>query len=54
MFLDTCGEYISTNRCGNVLDAQGAMPNAPMTPSNVGAILGRNHYYSMNQSNIAS
>ncbi len=39
VFLDTYGEYISTNRCGSVLDAQGAMPSAPTTPSNVGAIL---------------
>ncbi len=39
MFLDTYGEYISTNEYGNVLDARGAMPNAPTTPSNVGAIL---------------
>ncbi len=39
VFLDTYGEYISTNEYGNVLDARGAMPNAPTTPSNVGAIL---------------
>ncbi len=39
MFLDTYGEYINTNEYGNVLDAQGAMPNAPTTLSNVGAIL---------------
>jgi hypothetical protein len=39
VFLDTYGEYISTNEYGSVLDAQGAMPNAPTTPSNVGAIL---------------
>ncbi len=36
---DTYGEYISTNEYGNVLDAQGAMPNAPTILSNVGAIL---------------
>jgi hypothetical protein len=39
MFLNTYGEYISTNEYGSVLDAQRAMPNAPTTPSNVGAIL---------------
>ncbi len=39
MFLDTYGEYIDTNEYGNVLDARGAMPNAPTIPSNVGAIL---------------
>jgi hypothetical protein len=39
VFLGTYGEYINTNRCGSVLDAQGAMPNAPTIPSNVGAIL---------------
>ncbi len=39
IFLNTYGEYISTNEYGNVLDARGAMPNAPTTPSNVGAIL---------------
>jgi hypothetical protein len=33
------GEYISRNEYGNVLDARGAMPNAPTTLSNVGAIL---------------
>ncbi len=38
MFMDTYGEYISTNEYGNVLDAWGAMPNAPTTPSSVGAI----------------
>ncbi len=32
-------EYINTNEYGSVLNAQGAMPNAPTTPSNVGAIL---------------
>jgi hypothetical protein len=39
VFLDTYGECISTNEYGSVLDAQGAMPNAPTTPNNVGAIL---------------
>ncbi len=38
IFLNTYGEYISTNEYGNVLDAWGAMPIAPTTPSNVGAI----------------
>jgi len=38
VFLDTYGEYISINENGSVLDAQGAMPNAPTTLSNVGAI----------------
>jgi hypothetical protein len=39
VFLDTYGEYINTNEYGNVLDAQGAMPNALTIPNNVGAIL---------------
>ncbi len=39
MFLNTYGEYISTNEYGSVLDAWKAMPNAPTTPSIVGAIL---------------
>jgi hypothetical protein len=39
VFLDTYGEYISTNEYGSVLDARRAMPNAPTTLSNVGAIL---------------
>ncbi len=39
MFLNTYGEYINTNEYGSVLDARGAMLNAPTTPSNVGAIL---------------
>jgi len=38
VFLDTYGEYISTNEYGSVLDARGAMPNGPTTLSNVGAI----------------
>jgi hypothetical protein len=38
MFLNTFGEYINTNEYGNVLDARRAMPNAPTTLSNVGAI----------------
>jgi hypothetical protein len=38
MFLNTYGEYINTNEYGSVLDARGAMSNAPTTPSNVGAI----------------
>ncbi len=38
MFLNTYGKYINTNENGRVLDAQGAMPNAPTIPSNVGAI----------------
>jgi hypothetical protein len=33
------GIKISTNEYVSVLDAQGAMLNAPTTPSNVGAIL---------------
>jgi hypothetical protein len=36
---NTYRKYISTNECGSVLDAQGAMPNAPTILSNVGAIL---------------
>jgi len=39
VFLNTYWEYITTNEYGNVLDARGAMPNAPTTPSNVGAML---------------
>jgi hypothetical protein len=39
VFLHSCGEYISRNEYGSVLDAQGAMPNAPTTPSNVDVIL---------------
>jgi hypothetical protein len=39
VFLNTYGEYISTNEYGSVLDAQGAMPNAPTILSNVGATL---------------
>jgi hypothetical protein len=39
MFLNTYGEYTSTNEHGSVLDAQKAMPNAPTIPSNVGTIL---------------
>ncbi len=38
MFLDTYGEYISTNEYGSVLDPWMAMPNAPTIPSKVGAI----------------
>jgi hypothetical protein len=50
VFLNTYGEYINTNEYGSVLGAQGAMPNAPTTPSNVGVILflGSCCYYSMN------
>jgi hypothetical protein len=33
------GIKINTNEYVSVLDAQGAMPNAPTTPSNLGAIL---------------
>jgi hypothetical protein len=33
MFVDTYGEYISTNEYGSVLDAWRAMPNAPTTLS---------------------
>jgi hypothetical protein len=33
VFLNTSGEYISTSEYGSVLDAQGAMPNAPTTLS---------------------
>jgi hypothetical protein len=39
VFLNTYGEYISTNEYGSVLDVGTAMPNAPTTPSNVGVIL---------------
>ncbi len=39
MFLDTYGEYISTNEYGSVLDAWGAMQNAPTTSNNVGKLL---------------
>jgi hypothetical protein len=39
MFLDIYGEYISTKKCGSVLDARRVMPNAPTTPNNVSAIL---------------
>jgi hypothetical protein len=39
MFLNTYGEYISTNEYGSVLDARGAMSNAPTIPNNVGVIL---------------
>jgi hypothetical protein len=38
VFLNTYWEYISTNDYGSVLNAQRAMPNAPTTPSNFGAI----------------
>ncbi len=51
MFLDTYGEYISTNEHGSVLDAQGAMPNAPTTPSNGGVIfLSREESLLLNES----
>jgi hypothetical protein len=33
VFLNTYGEYISTNEYGNVLDAWRAMSNAPTIPS---------------------
>jgi len=39
VFLDTYGEYISTIEYGSLLDAQGAMPNAPTTPNH------DNHYH---------
>jgi len=39
VFLDTYGEYINTNEYGSVLDARRAIPNAPTTSNNVGAIL---------------
>jgi hypothetical protein len=39
VFLDSYGKYINTNEYGRVLDAQGAMPNAPPTPKNIGVIL---------------
>jgi hypothetical protein len=39
MFLNTYGEYTSTNEYGSVLDAQRAMPNTPTTPNNVGGIV---------------
>ncbi len=38
MFLNTYGEYINTNEYGSMLDARGAMPNAPTISSNVNAI----------------
>jgi hypothetical protein len=43
VFLDSCGEYISTNEYGNVLDAWRVMPNASIAPINVDIIffLGR-------------
>jgi len=51
VFLDTYWEYISTNKYGSVLDAQGAMPNALTTPSNVGAIfLSREESLLLNES----
>jgi hypothetical protein len=43
MFLNIYGEYISANEYGNVWDAKRAMPNAPITPSNVGAIFHFKH-----------
>jgi hypothetical protein len=39
VFLNSYGKYISTNENGSVLDARGAMPNAPTIPSNVDVIL---------------
>jgi hypothetical protein len=39
MFLNTYGEYISTNEYGSVLDARRVMPNAPTVPNNVSATL---------------
>ncbi len=39
VFLNAYGEYISTNEYEHVLDAQGAMPNTPIAPINVGTIL---------------
>jgi hypothetical protein len=51
VFLDIYWEYISTNKYGNVLDAQGAMPNTLTTPSNVGAIfLSREESLLLNES----
>jgi len=51
MFLDTYGKYINTNEYGNVLDAWRAMLNAPITPSNVGAIfLSREESLLLNES----
>jgi hypothetical protein len=38
VFLHTYGESISTNEYGSVRDAQGAMPNALTTLSNVDVI----------------
>jgi hypothetical protein len=32
-------ETLNPNEYGSVLDARGAMPNAPTTPNNVGVIL---------------
>ncbi len=39
VFLHSCGKYINTNEYGFMLDARGAMPNAPTTPSNVDIII---------------
>jgi hypothetical protein len=39
VFLDNYGEYINTNEHGSVLDARGAMPNAPTNPCNVDVII---------------
>jgi extradiol dioxygenase family protein len=39
VFLDTYGEYISTNENESVLDASTSMPNAPIVPNRVGIIL---------------
>jgi hypothetical protein len=38
VFLDSYGEYTNTNEYVSVLDAQGAMPNAPTTPNNIDVI----------------
>jgi hypothetical protein len=39
VFLDTYGEYISTNEDGNALDAPYTMLDAPIIPNMIGAVL---------------
>jgi hypothetical protein len=55
VFLDTYGEYISTNEYGSVLDAQGqCQMHQPFQVMFVQySPLRRSHYYSMNQFNLA-
>jgi hypothetical protein len=53
VFLDTYGEYSSTNEYGSVLDARKAMPNAPTIPNNVGAIFfSKEESLLLNESNL--